>query len=444
MTDVGRLHVDRVVSVCLEAADPRTMVCKALRQEGRALEVGAQRIDLDALERVLVIGGGKASALMASAVEGILGEEITSGKIIIPEYQRKLPKLRRIQLLKSTHPLPSLKGMKAVVKMLRLVEDITDRDLVLCLISGGGSALMPLPMEGVSLEDIHAVTGLMLRSGAKIQEVNCVRKHLSSIKGGRLAEKLSPATVIALIVSDVVGGDLASVSSGPTVPDASTFAEARSILVEGKVWGKSPESVRRVINAGVAGRIPETPKPGSRVFGCVRNVPVGSNSLARQAAVRELRRLGYSVSVMKDVQEEAREFGARLARLAVRKPPGTAIVAGGETTVTVKGSGKGGRNQEVALAAAVTLAGSRGITVFSFATDGVDGPTDAAGAIAEGDTLERGEKMHMNAEEYLENNDSYTFFRALKDLIVTGPTGTNVNDISVAMVRGGKTESGQG
>lgn len=439
MADIGRLHARGVVKACIKAADPGVMVRNALGKRGKVLGVGGRRIDLDAFERVMVIGGGKASALMASAVGGVLGERVTAGNVIVPEYQRELPRLRRIRFLRSTHPLPSHRGVDAVARMLRSVEGLTERDLVLCLVSGGGSALMTFPAEGVALEDMQKVTELMLESGAKIQEINCVRKHLSDIKGGRLAERLMPATVVALIISDVVGDDLASVASGPTVPDGSTFAEARAILADRKIWAKSPVSVRRVIEAGAAGRIPETPKPVSGVFGRVHNVLVGSNVLARQAAARELRRLGYSVTVIEDVQGEARGFGAELAGLAMRKRPGTAVVAGGETTVTVKGRGRGGRNQEVALAAAITLAGSRGITVASFSTDGVDGPTDAAGALADGETVERGEKLGMAPEEHLENNDSYTFFRALRDLIITGPTGTNVNDVSVAMIHDVRT-----
>lgn len=432
---LGRAHALRVMKACLRAADPRAMVRDAIKMNGTTLEVGEREFDLDSFKRVVAIGGGKATALMASAAEGALGGRIDAGKVVIPEYQRRLPRLRRIQLLKSTHPIPSQEGVEAVESMLRVVEGPTERDLVLCLISGGGSALMPLPIEGVSLGDEQSVTRLMLRSGARIQEINCVRKHLSALKGGRLAERLAPATVVALIISDVVGDDLGSVASGPTVPDGSTFAEAKAILVGRGVWKKCPDSVRRAVENGVGGRIPETPKPGARTFERVSNILVGSNSLVRQTAVAELSKLGYSVSELPEVQGEAREFGARLAGLAKRRRPGTAIVAGGETVVVVKGSGRGGRNQEVALAAATSLAGRRGITTLSFATDGVDGPTDAAGAIADGDTVRRGKELHMIAEQYLEDNNSYPFFKALKDLVITGPTGTNVNDLSVAIIR---------
>lgn len=242
------------------------MVHDAVRVNGKTLEAGGHRLDLNSFDRLMVIGGGKATALMASAAESILGRRITAGKVIVPEYQKGLPRLRRIQLLKSTHPLPSQRGIDAVTEMLQVVEGLTERDFVLCLISGGGSALMPLPVRGVSLPHKQAVTRLMLESGASIQEINCVRKHLSALKGGRLTERLMPAAVITLIVSDVVGDDLSSIASGPTVPDVSTFAEAKAILMNHGLWDESPNSVRLAIEKGIAGRIPETPKPDSQVF----------------------------------------------------------------------------------------------------------------------------------------------------------------------------------
>jgi glycerate-2-kinase len=245
---------------------------------------------------------------------------------------------------------------------------------------------------------------------------------------------LRPATVVSLIVSDVVGDDLASVASGPTVPDASTFSEADHILRKSGLWESAPPAVRRVLEAGAAGRIPETPKPGSEVFGRVHNTLVGSNLLARRAASARLGRLGYSVSEVADIQGEARKFGERLARSAMRKRAMTAIVAGGETVVSVRGRGKGGRNQEIALAASLEIAGKKSVTVLSFSTDGIDGPTDAAGAMADETTKKRAAECGMLAEQYLTNNDSYSFFKKLGDLVVTGPTGTNVNDVSLALV----------
>jgi hydroxypyruvate reductase len=418
---------------CIMEVDPRRMVLRAMKLRATTLSVGGATYDLEDYDRLMVIGGGKASALMASAVERTLGSWITSGRVIVPEYQDPLPALKRISFLKSTHPLPSSRGVRAVERMLRIVEGIGEKDIVLCLMSGGGSALMPLPIEGVSLSDKQSVTETLLRSGAGIRDINCVRKHLSAFKGGRLAEKLSPASVISLIVSDVVGDDLASVASGPTVPDDTTFAQARDVLTRLGLWGRVPPAVRRVLEMGAAGEIPETPKTGSKVFEKVENALVGSNSLAMQAASRALKRVGYSVSEIPEVQGEARDFGASLARAALKKRARAAIVAGGETVVTVRGKGKGGRNQEIALAAAIRISGSTGITVLSFSTDGIDGPTEAAGAIADGTTVERAAERGMMAERHLADNDSYPLFKKLGDLVVTGPTGTNVNDISIAM-----------
>jgi glycerate 2-kinase len=419
---------------CIREVDPRKMVLRAIEVKGSIFSVNGRTFDLDRFDRVFVIGGGKASALMASAVERILGDRVTAGKVIVPEFQSHLPRLQRIAFLKSTHPLPSRKGVVAVKEMLRAVQAVGKRDLVLCLISGGGSALMPLPTEVISLSDKQRTTAMLLRSGASIRELNCVRKHLSAFKGGRLAEMLRPATVISLIISDVVGDDLASVASGPTVPDGSTYSEARDILRRFGLWERVPPAVSRVFAMGAAGEIPETPKPGSPVFEKVHNELVGSNLLARRAASAALRSLGYSVTEMADVHGEAREFGASLARTAMKKRAMTTIVAGGETVVDVRGSGKGGRNQEIALAAALEISRRDNITVLSFSTDGLDGPTDAAGAIADGRTVIRAAEHGMSAERYLANNDSYSFFKELGDLLVVGTTGTNVNDVSLAII----------
>jgi len=428
-----RLHALKAMKECIREADPRRMVLRTMKLRATTLSVGGVAYDLEDYDRLIVIGGGKASALMASAVERTLGGWITSGRVIVPEYQGPVPALKRISFLKSTHPLPSSRGVRAVEQMLGIVEGVGERDIVLCLISGGGSALMPLPIEGVSLADKRSVTDMLLGSGASIQDINCVRKHLSAFKGGRLAEKLSPASVISLIVSDVVGDDLASVASGPTVPDCTTYAQAEDILTRFGLWGRVPLRVSRVLEMGAAGEIPETLKPDSKVFEKVENVLVGSNSIAMRAASGALRRLGYSVTEIAEVQGEAREFGASLARAALKKRAGGAIAAGGETVVTVKGSGKGGRNQEIALAAALEISGSKDVTVLSFSTDGIDGPTEAAGAIADGATVERAAERGMVAERQLANNDTYPLFKKLGDLVVTGPTGTNVNDVSIAI-----------
>jgi hydroxypyruvate reductase len=433
--ETSRRDALKAMRECFKEVDPRKLVRRSVHLKRDRLFVGAESFDLGSFDNITVIGGGKASALMASETEEILGRMIGAGMVIVPDYQRQLPRLKRIMFLKSTHPLPSRMGVAAVEEMLGLVAAVGERDLVLCLMSGGGSALMPLPIEGVSLSDKRRVTEMLLKSGAGIREVNCVRKHLSAFKGGRLAEMLSPATVISLIVSDVVGDDLASIASGPTVPDGTTFAEAEGILKRAGLWEKVPPTVGGALEKGASGEIRETPKPGSAVFDRVHNVLIGSNTLARSAASRTLRRLGYSVSEIADVQGEARKFGARLGRSTARRKSMTAIVAGGETVVTVRGRGRGGRNQEIALAAALEISGRENVAVLSFSTDGMDGLTDAAGAMADGVTVKRGTELDMSAEKCLNDNDSYPFFKKLGDLVVTGPTGTNVNDISLAVIR---------
>jgi len=432
--EASRFHALEAMQSCIAQVDPRKMVQGAVRLRQNTLFVGRKSFDLGSFDKLIVIGGGKAGALTASAIEGLLGDRITAGRVIVPEYQERLPALERMTLLKSTHPLPSSKGVAAVKEMLKVVESPRENDLVLCLMSGGGSSLMPMPVRGVSILDKRRVTEALLKSGVGITELNCVRKHLSAFKGGRLAEMLRPATVISLIVSDVVGDDLASVASGPTVPDGSTFAESEGVLKRAGLWGGIPRAARRVIEMGVAGEIPETPKPGSPIFERVHNVLVGSNSVARKAASSSLRKLGYSVSELADVDGEARVFGAKLGRSALRKAAMTAVVAGGETVVNVRGKGRGGRNQEIALAASLEIAGKGDITILSFSTDGIDGPTDAAGALADGGTVQRGAQAGMSARKFLDDNDSYSFFSKLGDLVITGPTGTNVNDVTLAVV----------
>ena len=420
----------------LRAADPRRFVERAVRLREGTLVAGGRSFRLDRYRRVLVIGAGKASCLMAEGVWRILGERVTEGLVIIPEYQREVPELGRIRFERSTHPLPTLKGVRAVRRMLEVVGRPGEDDMVLCLISGGGSSLMPMPAEGVKLRDKAATTEMLMKAGADIRELNCVRKHLSAIKGGRLAERLFPATVLTLVVSDVVGDDIGFVASGPTVPDATTYRMARSVLVRRSLWGSVPESVRRRIQEGVEGRVPETPKPGSGVFSRVHNVLIGTNRDACIAAVRRLRVEGYRARLLSTrIQGEAREVGRRLGLLA-RRAVGArvAFVAGGETTVRVVGKGRGGRNQELALAAAMRMEGARGAALLAFSTDGVDGPTDAAGAIADWRTVERASAIGMDPARYLEENDSYDFFRRLGDLVMTGPTGANVNDVVIALV----------
>jgi len=326
--------------------------------------------------------------------------------------------------------------------MLELVSQAEEKDLVICLLSGGGSSLMPQPCKGVSLRDKRKVTDALLKSGATINEINTVRKHISAIKGGWLAKRAYPATVVNLILSDVVGDPLDSIASGPTVPDPTTFQDAIEVLKRYGLWTKVPVSVRKALLDGEKGLTPETPKAGDEVFRRVHNVVVGNTLTATSAAHGSFKKAGLNASLLTSFLEgQARDVGTVLASVAkeviksgnpVPKPAG--VVAGGETTVTVVGKGKGGRNQEIALGAALKIGGLDGVVVASMSTDGVDGPTDAAGALVDGKTMIRARRLGLDSRAFLAENDSYTFFSRLGDLLFTGPTGTNVCDVSVIVV----------
>jgi glycerate-2-kinase len=437
-TEGARRDALLAARAALDAADPRRLVERAITLDGSILTVGGRRYDLDAFRKVVVLGGGKASGLMAAEIECILGEHIDEGVVIVPDTQKTLPELGRVRLEKSSHPIPMEEGVHAVERLLEVADKVRGGDLVMFLFSGGGSALMPSPSAGVSLEDLSETTGLLLKSGADIVETNCIRKHLSKISGGRLAERVRGADVLSLVISDVVGDDLGTVASGPTVPDSTTFAMAKEAMERHGVWEMVPPSVRKTIQAGMDGDLAETPKPGSPSFMKVNNILVGSNKIACAAAKASLEGAGYQVRFfLESVTGEARDVGRRLADLArAGTGDGTlGLVAGGETTVTVRGSGKGGRNQELALSAAISLRSTLKTTMLSFATDGIDGMTNAAGAIADSTTYQRARSKGLDPELFLEANDSHTFFQALGDLVVTGPTGTNVNDVTLFLKR---------
>ncbi len=432
-----RRHVLEALEKGLRAADPGAFVRKKIRRRGHYLYAGSHRFDLSRYDGVLVIGGGKASAGMALEIERILEDRLTAGIVNIPRDLKPKARSRNIVFHLATHPLPTGSGVSGVEKMLELVDPASRRDLVICVFSGGGSALMPLPAPGLTLEDEQKTIELLLKTGARIDEINTVRKHLSAIKGGRLAERLFPATVLSLIISDVAGNKVENIASGPTAPDSSTYADARKILSKFQLEKIVPANVRRVLERGNAGSPPEIPKPGSRVFDRVYNVIVGSNRDSCFAAAQLLRQKGYRTLVLSTrLQGEARHVGTVLAgiladvnatRLSIRPP--FAIVAGGETTVAVKGRGVGGRNQELVLSAALDMSGLRGVAMASMATDGVDGPSSAAGALADGETVKKGLENRLSAETFLARNDSFSFFDKLGDYIFTGPTGTNVNDL---------------
>ena len=429
-----------IFRAAVKAADPVEAVLRSFRLRDGSLEAGRHRYKLSGYERIFVIGAGKASAAMAKAVERVLGSRISGGLINV-KYGHTA-KLKRIELNECGHPNPDEAGVRGATRIAAIAEQAGERDLVICVISGGGSALLPAPAGPVALEEKQAITRLLLNCGADIREINAVRKHISSIKGGRLARLAFPATVISLLLSDVIGDDLDVIGSGPTVADASTFADALAILRKYGIDRQAPASVLERIERGVAGEIPETPKPGDPALRRTQNIVVGSNILAVNAAVAKAKELGLRTMVLSTfIEGETRDVArmhaaiARQARVYGQPVRGPAcIISGGETTVTIHGDGKGGRNQEFALAAAIDLAGLEDVLILSGGTDGTDGPTDAAGALAEGGTCERAAKLGLVAKEYLANNDSYHFFERLGDLLITGPTNTNVMDVRLILV----------
>jgi hydroxypyruvate reductase len=406
------------------------------------LRAGRRRYRLDSFDRVFVIGAGKAGASMARAVESLLGGRITGGLVSV-KYGHTGP-LRRVELIECGHPVPDEAGVRGAERIAAMARQAGPRDLVICLISGGASALLPAPAPPVTLAEKQETTRLLLACGATIHEINAVRKHLSELKGGQLARLAAPATVLALLLSDVIGDDLDVIGSGPTAPDSSTFASARAVLEKYGLLERVPKSVVERIERGMRGELEETPKPGDALFRRVQNLIVGSNRLAADEAAREARKLGYRTAVLSTfIEGETRDVAlvhAAVAKeiLASGRPlrPPACVISGGETTVTLRGSGLGGRNQEFVLAAAIALSGYDRVVVLSGGTDGTDGPTDAAGAVADGRTVARARRLGLEAARFLAENDSYHFFEPLGDLLKTGPTKTNVMDIRLLLVGG--------
>jgi glycerate 2-kinase len=439
------------------AARPDAAVRRHLRREGDRLLVFTAEatradgpvaaIDLRRARRVLVVGAGKASAPMAAEVEACLGDRIDAG-IVVVKYGHALP-LRRVRVVEAGHPVPDAAGEAGAAAALGLLAGATAADLVISVISGGGSALWPAPVDGVSLAEKQAVTGLLLRSGATIHEINTVRKHLSRLKGGGLVAAARGARVVNLMLSDVLGDDLSVIASGPAVPDPSTYAEAWEILARYGLDGEVPAGVRARLDAGRRGQAPETPKPGDPRFALVTNVVVASNRQAVLAAAGEAAGRGYRTLVLSTfVDGETRDV-ARVHAAVAREietaggpvAPPACVLSGGETTVTVRGDGRGGRNQEFALAAGLAIAGEPAgapplarTTVLSGGTDGTDGPTDAAGALVDWPMMREAAARGLDAAAFLARNDSYRFFQPLGGLVVTGPTLTNVMDVRLVLV----------
>jgi len=427
----------RILNAALKAADPFEAIMRHVQLRGETLSADGRRYRLKSFSNIYVIGAGKASARMTQAIERLLGRRITAGLVNV-KYGHGA-RLRRVEINECGHPLPDAHGEQGASRIAEIARLAGVDDLVIGLISGGASALLPLPAAPVTLAEKQAITTRLLECGADIHEFNCVRKHISLVKGGGLARLAYPATVLTLILSDVIGDDLDVIGSGPTVPDRSTLADARGILEKYGIWSDAPREIRARLSESAS----ETPKPGDAIFEKVQNVVVGSNRLAVDAAVRQARALGFRTLVLSTViQGEAREVArvhsaiAKEIRATGRpvKPP-ACVISGGETTVTIRGHGLGGRNQEFVLSAALDIAGLENVLVLSAGTDGTDGPTDAAGAIADGTTVARAQRAGLDARQFLANNDSYHFFEQLGGLVKTAPTGTNVADIQIVLLR---------
>jgi len=386
--------------------------------------------------RLNILGFGKASARMAQAAEDTL-EGLISTSVVITKYGHSMP-LKETEVIEAGHPIPDLNGLKGTDRIRAVAGASSADDLNICLISGGGSALLVSPLDGISLEEKQEVTGLLLGAGADIFELNTVRKHISAVKGGRLAETLYPSRTVSLILSDVIGDRLDVIASGPTAPDETTYIDALNVLKRYGLTDKAPEGVLKVIEDGLEGRVPDTPSHDSEVFSRVENTVIGSNRIALEAAMQEASVLGYSAEVITDsLTGEAREAAKWLHREVMKRGgrEKACFVSGGETTVVVKGSGLGGRNLEFALAFAMEIDGIDGVSLLSAGTDGTDGPTDAAGAVVDGETIPRARAMGLSPEKFLAENDSYNFFKQVGGLLITGPTGTNVMDIQIVIRR---------
>ena len=402
-------------------------------RSGHELAIGPLRFDLRRdVRRVIVLGCGKASAAMASAAEEILGDLIAEGAVVVKDGYAA--PTRRVRVREAGHPVPDARGQQAATALVDLARGAGRDDLVLVLVSGGGSALTPAPAPPITLAEKQVVTRRLLAAGATIDELNAVRKHLSLFKGGQLARAAAPATVVSLILSDVIGDPLDVIASGPTAPDSTTFTDALRVLERRGVTSDTPPAVRARLEAGARGEIEETPKADDPTFERVTNLVIGNNEVVVEAAAEAARSLDYRPHVLTcGLQGEAREIARELVARARHLEAPACLVAGGETTVTVRGGGRGGRCQEFALAAALELAESEPLVVLAAGTDGTDGPTDAAGALVDAGTVARGSAAGRDPRRALEDNDAHPFLAAAGDLVVTGPTNTNLLDLYICL-----------
>lgn len=434
-----------IFSKALSAVDPSKILKDRIRIEKDRLwirieENSEKNFDLNTFHKIFLVGTGKASNSMAKAVEEIFGDRMTKG-VVTTKYGHLLP-LKKTEIIEAGHPIPDQKGYEGAKKIQGLLKKSGPKDLVIFILSGGGSALLPFPADGIELKEKQEMTQLLLDCGADIKEINTIRKHISRMKGGWLTRWAYPSTVIGFILSDVVGDQLDVIGSGPTVPDPSTFEEAWEILKKYDLLNEIAPSIQKHLILGKEGKVEETPKPGDVVFERVYNSLIGSNILALRAAEKEATSLGLNTLILSSSIEgetrEASRFHTAIAKEVISSgnpiPKPACILSGGETTVTIKGNGLGGRNQEFALAGALEISGIEKVVLLSGGTDGTDGPTDASGAMVDHTTVHRAKSMGLDPKAHLENNDAYPFFQKLGDLLITGPTHTNVMDVRILLV----------
>jgi glycerate 2-kinase len=429
-----------IFAEAVKAADPNLGIKKFVKMLGDDIYIDGEIYPKSIFKKVIVIGGGKASARMGQAIEEILGDRISDGWINTKDGHG-IP-LKRITVHECGHPVPDERGISGTRRIINLLKSADSETLVICLLSGGGSALMPAPVDGITLGEKQDVTRLLLASGAAIDELNAVRKHLSVLKGGGMAKLAAPARLHVLILSDVIGDKLDTIASGPAVSDPSTFKDCIDICTRYGIIEKLPPSVLQRFILGTEGKISETAKEGDESLAMARNTLIGNNSMSVQAAVKKASELGFNTLVLSTVLEgEAKEVGTVFAAIAseiissgnpIKSP--ACVIGGGETTVTVRGGGKGGRNQEMALQAADRISSLSDAVFLSGGTDGTDGPTDAAGGVVDNETKNTGIKKGLNLHSYLKENDSYHYLQKVESLLMTGPTGTNVMDVQILLI----------
>ena len=429
----------------IEAADGYMVMQQSLCIHGEMLVVtGASGVsveyDLGQFRRILVIGFGKVSGIMASALEDSLKNRITAGLVIVKQGFKA--ELKKIRIVEAAHPVPDAKSENSAQQIVRMLADVSHDDLVICLISGGGSALCTLPSKGIKITDIQTMTQSLLASGADIVEINTIRKHLSQIKGGQLAKLVYPASLMSLIISDVIGDRIDTIASGPTAPDTTSFRDAHDILQRYDLFQKSPVSIRTRIKAGLAGEIMDTPKVDDTIFQKTRNIIIANNLTALRAIAKKARHCGYEMLLLSSMIEGETRHVAEVYAALIKEliesphpmPTPACIAAGGEMTVRVTGMGQGGRNGDFCLALAPLISGRERVVVLSAGTDGIDGTTDAAGGIIDGTTSSRAQSMGLDVAKALSNHDSYPFLKKSGDILITGPTRTNVMDIQLILI----------